>query len=343
MINRKVVLKAYPRGIPAQADFELIEANMPTLKSGQMLVRNLYISLEAAIRSWLDGKANYFDPIPLGGAIRGPSIARVVESKLDGFKAQDLIFGLHHWEDYSISNADTILLSKLNPSPEFPLSYYCGGLGGSGQTAYIGLHEIGQIKNSDTVVVSAAAGATGSMACQIAKLHGCKVVGIVGSDEKVALVKDRLKVDEAINYKSCQNLPEEVTQKCPEGVDVYFDNVGGEILDGLLTCMNSFGRIIGCGMISDYNDQNNPTPLLNMWQLVEKELTLRGFLLYSYMDKVPEASRELHHWVRSGEIYILENITEGLDKAGWAYSEMMRGNTVGKNMVAVADADGGHI
>lgn len=300
-----------------------------------MLVRNLYFSLEAAIRGWLDGKANYFEPIPLGGAIRGPSVAKVVASRLEGFHEGDIIFGLHHWEDYSLSDANTILLSKLDPAPDLPLSYYSGGLGGSGHTAYVGLHEIGKIQAGDTVVISAAAGATGSMATQIAKLRGCRVVGIVGGDDKAELITHQLGADAAINYKTCGDLAAAVMAACPEGVDVYFDNVGGKTLDAMLSCMNTFGRIIGCGMISDYNDQDNPTPIYNMWKLVEKELTLKGFLLYTYMEQVPAASAQLHEWVRAGKITVLENITEGLPKAGWAYSEMMRGATIGKNLVAM--------
>lgn len=335
MTNRQVVLKSHPNGVPLPEDFELVEGVTPEIDEGQMLVRNLYFSLEAAIRGWLDGKANYFEPIPLGGAIRGPSVAKVVASRLEGFHEGDIIFGLHHWEDYSLSDANTILLSKLDPAPDLPLSYYSGGLGGSGHTAYVGLHEIGKIQAGDTVVISAAAGATGSMATQIAKLRGCRVVGIVGGDDKAELITHQLGADAAINYKTCGDLAAAVMAACPEGVDVYFDNVGGKTLDAMLSCMNTFGRIIGCGMISDYNDQDNPTPIYNMWKLVEKELTLKGFLLYTYMEQVPAASAQLHEWVRAGKITVLENITEGLPKAGWAYSEMMRGATIGKNLVAM--------
>lgn len=342
MTNRQIVLKAHPMGAPLPSDFELAEAEVPNPGEGQMLVRNLYFSLEAAIRGWLDGKANYFEPIPLGGAIRGPSVARVVSSKLAGYTAGDLIFGLHHWEDYSLSDSNTVLLAKLDPAPDLPLSYYCGGLGGSGHTAYVGLHDIGQLKAGETVVVSAAAGATGSMACQIARLRGCRVVGIVGSDTKAAVVKEQLGADAAVNYKTCADLATAVRDVCPEGVDVYFDNVGGKTLDAMLTCMNTFGRVVGCGMIGDYNNAANPTPIFNLWQLVEKELTVRGFLLYSHMDRVPEAAQQLHQWVRAGDIQILENITYGLANAGTAYSAMMQGSTIGKNLVVMdlgADED----
>ena len=335
MINRQMVLKSHPQGVPKPEDFELVSGEIPVPGEGEMLVQNLYFSLEAAIRGWLDGKANYFEPIPLGGAIRGPSVAKVVKSNLAGFEPGEIIFGLHHWEDYSLSDANTILLSKLNPREGFPLSYYSGGLGGSGQTAYVGLHEIGQIKAGETVLVSAAAGATGSMACQIAKLRGCRVVGVVGSDDKATLVTETLGADAAVNYKTTPDLVAAIMEACPEGVDVYYDNVGGTTLDAALQCMNTFGRVIGCGMISDYNNQENPTPIYNMWKLVEKELTMKGFLLYTYMDCVPAAMDQLHSWVADGKITVLENITEGLPNAGVAYSEMMRGSTIGKNLVKV--------
>ncbi len=335
MKNRQVVLKSHPNGIPQPTDFELTDAETPTPGPGQMVVRNLYFSLEAAIRGWLDGKANYFEPIPLGGAIRGPSVARVVESNLDGYEAGEIIFGLHHWEDYSLSDANTILLSKLQPREGIPLSYYSGGLGGSGQTAYVGLHEIGKIQSGDTVLISAAAGATGSMACQIARLRGCTVIGIVGSEDKARLITEELGAHGAINYKTEDDLVAAIQKACPNGVDVYYDNVGGRTLDAALACMNTFGRVIGCGMISDYNNQDNPTPIYNMWKLVEKELTMRGFLLYTYMDQVPAAMDQLHDWVAAGDIRILENVTEGIANAGYAYSEMMKGATIGKNLVKV--------
>ena len=207
MLNRQVVLKNHPNGVPLPDDFELTKSSAAKPGEGQMLVRNLFFSLEAAIRGWLDGKANYFEPIPLGGAIRGPSVARVIESHLAGFEAGDLIFGLHHWEDYLAgSDANTILLSKLSPEPDIPLSYYSGGLGGSGHTAYVGLHEIGKIQAGETVLISAAAGATGSMATQIAKLRGCKVVGVVGGDDKATLITQTLGADAAVNYKTCGDL-----------------------------------------------------------------------------------------------------------------------------------------
>lgn len=338
MINRQVVLAAHPRGVPLAEDFRLVEAALPNAGPGQMVVRNLYLSLEAAIRSWLDGTANYFEPIAIGGAIRGPSIARVETSELAGFEPGDLVFGLHHWEDYSLSDANTVLLRKITPNPSLPLSWYAGALGGSGQTAYVGLHSVGGIKPGETVLVSAAAGATGGMACQIANLEGCRVVGIVGADEKAEVVRKELGAHAVINYRKEPDLVAALARTCPEGVNVYFDNVGGTTLDAALMAMAQGGRIVGCGMISDYNNTATPTPLYNLWQVVERQLNMQGFLLYSYLDALPAASAALESWLSAGKLKALENITEGLSAAGSAYSAMMAGTTIGKNLVSVAEA-----
>lgn len=333
MINRQITLKSHPGGIPTAENFGMIESAVPHPGPGQFVVRNLYFSLEAAIRGWLDGKANYFEPIPIGGAIRGPTVGRVVQSNNPDYAEGDIVWGLNHWEDYSLLDNNTILLSKLQPRPGVPLSYYVGALGGSGQTAYVGLHDIGKIQAGQTVVVSAAAGATGSMVGQIAKMRGCKVVGIVGAEDKAELITKELGMDHAVNYRTTPDIATAVQALCPEGVDIYFDNVGGKTLDAMLLCMKDFGRIANCGMISDYNNQDNPTPVYHLWKIVEKQLTMQGFLLFSYNDSIPAAMDDLHNWIGDGKIKVLENVTEGIANSGQAYSDMMKGTTIGKNLV----------
>lgn len=335
MINRQITLKSHPVGRPTPEDFGMTQGNVPELKDGQFLVRNLYFSLEAAIRAWLSGKKTYFEPIPIGGVIRGPSIGRVVESKNPNFKAGDIAWGLNHWEDYSVMDDDTILLEKLQVRPDIPMTYYVGGLGGSGKTAYIGLHEVGKIREGETIVISAAAGATGSMAGQIAKLRGLRVIGIVSSREKGELITKTLGMDAAVIYHETPNIAGEIQKLCPEGVDVYFDNVGGTTLDAMFTCMKTYGRIIGCGMISQFNRQNDPTPITNIYQMVARQLRFQGFLLPTYTDKIPAAVDQLQNWVAGGKLNLLENITEGIANCGKAYSEMMKGATIGKNLVKV--------
>jgi NADPH-dependent curcumin reductase CurA len=210
-----------------------------------------------------------------------------------------------------------------------------GGLGGSGKTAYIGLHEVGRIKAGETVVVSAAAGATGSMAGQIAKLRGCRVVGIVSTPEKGDLITKTLGMDAAVMYRETPDITNAVMKLCPEGVDVYFDNVGGMTLDAMFLCMKTYGRIVGCGMISQFNRQDEPTPIINIYQMVARQLTFQGFLLPTYTDKIPAAMEQIQDWVAEGKLKLLENITEGIANCGKAYSEMMQGATIGKNMVKV--------
>ncbi len=333
MINRQVILKSHAEGVPTSENFGMSETEVPKPGPGQFVVRNLYFSLEAAIRSWMSGKTTYFEPIPIGGAIRGPTVGRVVESQHPDYVEGDIVWGLNHWEDYSLMDDNTILLKKLETRPGVPVSYYVGPLGGSGQTAYVGLHDIGHIREGQTVVISAAAGATGSMAGQIAKIRGCKVVGIVGSADKAELITGELGMDAAVNYRETPDIAAEINKLCPDGVDLYYDNVGGTTLDAMFTCMKDFGRIVGCGMISDYNNQDNPTPIYNLWKIVEKQLTMQGFLLPAYGDSIPGAMDDLHQWIADGKIKVLENITHGIANSGKAYSEMMKGQTIGKNLV----------
>jgi NADPH-dependent curcumin reductase CurA len=313
----------------------MTEGKVPKLEDGKFLVRNLYFSLEAAIRSWLSGKKTYFEPIPIGGVIRGPSVGRVVESKNSNFKVGDIAWGLNHWEDYSTMDDETILLEKIQARPGIPLSYYVGGLGGSGKTAYIGLHEVGKIKEGETLVISAAAGATGSMAGQIAKLRGLRVIGIVSTREKGDLITKTLGMDAAVMYRETPDIAKVVQELCPEGADVYFDNVGGTTLDAMFRCMKNYGRIIGSGMISEFNRQDDPTPIYNIYQMIVRQLTFQGFLLPTYADRIPAAMDQIQNWVAEGKLKLLENITEGIANCGKAFSEMMKGKTIGKNLVKV--------
>lgn len=334
-VNRRITLRAHPKGHPKPDDFALIEAPVPEPGPGQMRVRNLYFSMEPAIRGWLDGKDNYFQAIPLGGVIRGPSLGVVEQSDLAGFTPGDYVWGLTHWEEYSILSAETILLERLTVSPDIPLSHYVGALGPSGLTAYVGLHDVGRIKAGDTVVISAAAGAVGSVAGQIARLRGARVVGLAGSAEKAAILTDRLGFHAAINYRAVADLRAAIADTCPTGVDVYFDNVGGRTLDALLPNMRDFGRIICCGMISDYNNQASPTPVHNLWQVVAKQLTMRGFLLFSHTDSLPQARHDLHQWAADGKLVALENVTRGIANAPDSFCRLMAGETVGKTVLAL--------
>ena len=333
-INRQVVLASFVTDAAKPENFALSEGPMPEPAEGEFLLRNLYFSMEPAIRGWVDGKANYFEPIPIGGVIRGPSVGQVIKSRNPDFVEGEYVYALNQWEDYSICHSDAILLEKLKPEPGIPLSYYVGSLGGAGATAYIGLREVGLIQPGQTVVVSAAAGATGSMAGQIARIVGCKVIGIVGSDEKAELIVEKFGFDAAVNYKT-EDVTEAVAALAPEGVDIYFDNVGGPVLNAILKTMNTYGRIIACGMISDYNRTGNPNPITNLWEMVSRQLTMQGFLLPTYQDQVPAAMAQLEEWIRAGKITVIENITEGFANTPKAFCDLMSGKTVGKALVKV--------
>lgn len=331
--NRQITLVSHVHGIPTEDHFKLIETPMPEIDDGEILVRNLYFSLEPAIRGWLEGKATYFPPIPLGGVVRGPSIGRIVSSKKDGYQEGDIIFGLNHWEDYSVCDSNTVLLEKLQVHDKVPLSYYIGALGGSGATAYVGLHEVGQIKPGQTVVVSAAAGATGSMVGQIAKLRDCRVIGIVGSDEKAKAIVDKLGFDAAVNYRTTTDIARAVMELAPEGVDIYFDNVGGSILNSMLLAMKVQGRIVCCGMIADYNRSDDPNPITNLWEVVARQLTMQGFLLPTYHEKVPAVKAQLAEWIADGKIKVVEDITKGIANTPKAFCRLMSGKNSGKALV----------
>ena len=332
--NRQIVLASFVNDAAQPENFALSEGPIPELCEGEFLLRNMYFSMEPAIRGWVDGKANYFAPIPIGGVIRGPSVGEVVTSRNVDFTEGDIVFALNQWEDYSVCHSDAVLLKKLQPEAGIPLSYYVGSLGGAGTTAYIGLHEVGLVEAGQTVVVSAAAGATGSMVGQIAKLRGCKVIGIVGSDVKAELIINEFGFDAAINYKT-EDVTAAVMAIAPEGTDIYFDNVGGPVLNAMLLAMKVYGRIVSCGMIADYNRTDSPNPITNLWEMVSRQLTMQGFLLPTYQAKVPAAMAQLEEWIRAGEITVIENITEGFANTPRAFCELMSGKTIGKALVKV--------
>lgn len=332
-MNRQITLLSHVHGNPQEENFGMVETPIPSINDGEFLIRNLYFSLEPAIRGWLEGKETYFPPIPIKGVIKGPSVGRVVASKNPKYTEGDIVFALNHWEDYSVCTDESILLEKLTPAEGVPLSYYVGPLGGSGTTAYVGLHEIGHIKEGQTVVVSAAAGATGSMVGQIAKQRNCKVIGFVGSDEKAELITKEFGFDAAINYKTTKDLAGAVNELAPEGVDIYYDNVGGNILNQMLLTMKVQSRIVCCGMIADYNQTDNRNPITNLWEVVARQITMQGFLLFTYHDKVPAAQAQLAEWISEGKVKVVEDITVGIANTPKAFGRLMSGATTGKALV----------
>ena len=333
-INRQVVLASRPDGEPVPQNFRLQLGAVPEPKEGEMLVRVRAISMEPAIRGWLDDNdKNYFEPLPIGAVLRAISVGQVIVSKLPGYAPGDFISGLIGWEDYSIASKDTVLLQKLDIAEDMPLTYYVGALGGSGLTAIVGLDVIGRIKPGETVVISAAVGAVGHVAAQYAKHKGCRVVGIVGSASKAKVALEQVGYHAVVNYRDAANLEQAIRAACPQGVDVYYDNVGGPTLDAMLNNMKTFGRIICCGMVSSYNRPDDPPPLYNSWQIVARELELKGFLLYSYGDRLPAALATNLEGIRAGWLKPIENKRVGIDQAAELFCELMSGRTTGKSVL----------
>ena len=251
LINRQYYLASRPSGEPTASNVPARDVPVPDPAPGEVVLRNLYISLDPAIRGWMGDDPNYIEPIKLGDAVRSSVIGRVVASTSPDYAVGDVAMCMGAWEQYTTVQAAT--LNRLDESAGIPLSTFLGALGPTGLTAYFGLLEVGKPKAGETVLVSAAAGAVGSIVGQIAKMQGCRVVGMAGSDDKCRWLTDELGFDAAINYKTCGNYVAAIKKACPNGVDVYFDNVGGEILDATLLCLNKFARVAVCGWISTYN------------------------------------------------------------------------------------------
>src|SRR6266571_5024471 len=275
-ISREIHLKRRPVGVPSESDFALAQVPIPEPVAGEVLVRNLYMSVDPYMRGRMVDRASYVAPFPLGQPLDGGCVGQVVKSNGAPFQVGDYVLGFRGWREYYVS--DGADLTKIDPHLA-PIQAFLGTLGMPGMTAYVGLLDIGRPKEDETVFVSAAAGAVGSIVCQIAKIKGCRVVGSAGSDEKVRWLREEAGVDAAFNYKKVEDLTAQIGRDCPTGIDVYFDNVGGEHLEAALGHMTPHGRIVLCGMISLYNATQPPPGPRNLFLAVTKRLTLQGFIV----------------------------------------------------------------
>ena len=345
MVNRSVVLRARPTDVPQPEDFDMADGEVPEPGPGEFLVRNLYLGVEAGMRTRLNEEVSYIPPIGIGEPLESPTLSRVVRSENPEFNEGDLLVGMAPWSEYAVLSEQTMLLERVHPEKGTPLSYYIGALGSSGMTAYVGIHAVGDLQPGETVVVSAAAGAVGSVAGQIARIRGCRVVGLVGTADKAALLTERLGFDTAINYPEAPDLAQAVNEACPDGVDVFFDNVGGATLDAMLTCMkprvmpsDRRARVACCGMVAGYN-KDERLPILNMWEVVARQIRVEGFLVWTYPDLQAQARVDLESWYRSGDLVVLENVSQGLDEAAGALCRLMSGATTGKTLVSLDDGE----
>lgn len=331
-MNNVIKLASRPEGKPELSDFNFESEEKPTPDNGEILLETKYVSVDPYMRGRMDDSDSYVAPFELDKPIEGGIVAKVVESKHDDFDEGDYFSGRLDWKEYQLSNGEGLM--KVDPDAA-PLSAYLGILGMTGLTAYMGLTDIGEPKEGETLVVSGAAGAVGSVVGQIGKIKGCRVVGIAGSDEKVEMLKSKFGFDAGINYKTTDNMAEAVSEQCPDGVDVYFDNVAGEIADGVHRNMNQFGRIINCGAIAHYNATSVPTGPRVEPMLIQKSILMQGFIVGNYEDQFPAGVKQLAQWLGEGKLEHSETIVEGFDNIPKAFLDLFEGKNKGKMIVKV--------
>ena len=329
LVNRQVVLSSRPTGIPEARHFQIAESPVPAVEAGQLLVRNLYLSVEPAMRGWVNAAANYSDPVPVGSVMRSYATGRVEQSRHPRFTPGDFVTGLFGWQEYAVVPADS---ARAVTNVDVPLSTSLGVLGLNGLTAYAGLLEVGRPKPGDTVVVSTAAGAVGSLVGQIAKLHGCRAVGIAGGAPKVALCLSEFRFDQAIDYKS-GDLDGALAAACPGGVDVYFDNTSGAISDVVLRRLNVGARVVVCGTAAIAVWDPPPQGPRVERTLLTRRASMHGFLALDYEHKRADAVRVVSQGIRDGSIRYREDILHGLDSAPGAIARLYRGENMGKLLV----------
>lgn len=320
--------------MPVPDDFQLAEAEMPPVGEGEFLVAMRVGSVDPAIRGFLDDRPSYIEPVALGAPINGMSLGEVVESNNADYPVGTFVRAFATWQDHYVLSGESWGLEKVQQQPGTELYHYMGALGPVGLTAWVGLFAVGEAKAGETVVVSAAAGATGSTVVQIAKARGCKVIGLVGSAEKAEVIRG-LGVDAAIDYRATPDIAAEIAKAAPEGVDVYFDNVGGETLEAILPLMRLHGRVAVCGMIGQYNDADHPHGVTTLWQLVVNRIRMQGFITYDYPDVLAQAQAELDQWVAEGKLRPLANLRDGFENLPAAFIDLMSGRTIGKTLVRI--------
>lgn len=338
---REVRLKSRPAGTPGPENFEIAEVPVPQPGEGQMLLRTVYMSVDPYMRGRMSDRKSYAPPFELGKAMDGRAVCQVMVSRNGRFREGDYVAGMGGgWKEWHV--ADGKGLYRVDPDLA-PLSAWIGVLGMPGMTAYVGLLDIGQPKAGETVFVSAASGAVGATVCQIAKIKGCRVVGSAGSAEKVRWLLEEAGIDAAVNYREAgDDLEAAIAQHCPDGIDVYFENVGGAHLTAALNLMNPFGRIAACGMISRYNDETPVPGPSNLFLVVGKRLRMQGFIVSDHADRIEAFQRDMAQWIREGRMKWQETVYEGLENAPAAFIGLFRGENVGKAVVRVGpDASGG--
>lgn len=333
--HQQVVLASRPTGIPQAEHFSLVSAPRPTLDDGEIVVKNIYLSVEPAMRGWLSDAGNYSAPIEVGSVMRAFTTGQIVESRNPDYVPGDYVTGLFGWQEYAAVDGATVI--RTVSVDRVPLSTSLGILGLNGITAYFGLLESGQPQSGETVVVSTAAGAVGSAVGQIAKLKGCRTIGITGGAEKLAICLEEFGFEQAVDYKS-DSFKDDLLQTLESGVDVYFDNTAGVITDAVMTRLNQKARIVICGTASISEWDPLPTgPRINR-QLLVARARIEGFLVLDYASRYPEAVTALENWIVSGELKYREDILQGIEHAPDGIAGLYRGENMGKRLIQIADA-----
>ena len=330
ILNREVRLRSRPTGLPTEGDFEVAEVGIPELEEGEVLVQNLFMSVDPYMRGRMIDRESYLPPFQIGAVLEGGCVGRVVRSKNDIFQVDDMVSSMKGWREFYVSDGWEIF--KIDPAAA-PIQSYLGVMGMPGLTAYVGLLDIGGLKEGETVFVTAASGAVGSIVCQIARIKGCRVIGSAGSDEKVAWLIKEAGVEAAFNYKKVDDLSTELGRLCPKGIDVAFENVGGGQLEASLERMNIGGRVVLCGMISLYNAAEPPPGPDNLYLAITKSLKLEGFIISNHLDRMPQFQVDMNGWIAEDRIKWRETIVEGIESAAGALIGLFRGENMGKMLV----------
>ncbi len=332
-MNKQVILKQRPVGLPDENTWETIQSEIPTAQEGQVVVKQHYISLDPAMRGWMNEGKSYIPPVQIGDVMRAGSIGEVIESKHPQFKVGDVLSGAGGVQQYAVTDGKDWypVDTKLAPMP-----VYIGTLGMPGMTAYFGILEVGALKEGDIVLVSGAAGAVGSIVGQIAKIKGCTVIGIAGGPEKCKYLKEELGFDGAIDYKN-ENVYTALKALCPKGIDVYFDNVGGEILDIALASLRMHARIVVCGAISQYNDLQNVYGPKNYLNLLVNRARMEGMVVFDYVKDYQKAAMEMGMWMAQGKLKSKEDIYEGIENFRETFLRLFSGEKLGKLVLKVKE------
>ena len=330
-VNRQILLKSRPEGAPGLDNFELVESPVPKPGEGEVLMRTLYLSLDPYMRGRMNAAKSYAKPAAVGEPMVGGTVGEIVASRNPKFSVGDIVLGYGGWQEYALSSGTA--LRKLDPAAS-PVSTALGVLGMPGMTAYVGLLEIGQPKPGETVVVAAASGAVGSVVGQIAKIKGCRAVGIAGGADKCRFVTGELGFDACVDHRAPDSA-RALEAACPKGIDVYFENVGGAVQQTVWPLLNDFARIPVCGLIAQYNSRT-PMPGPDMFSVLRKRLMLRGFIVSDFAAKQGDFLREAGEWVRAGRLKYREDIVDGLAQAPAAFLGLLQGKNFGKMLVRVA-------